>query len=52
MMLFQMEMLARDRQQKLLEEAAESRLRRMAGGLLRGSVHPNHQVPRQSTHRR
>jgi hypothetical protein len=52
MMIFQMEMLARDRQARLLEEAAESRLRRMAGGRGRSSVHPDHRLPRQSTQRR
>ncbi len=41
-----MEMLARDRQAKLLAEAAESRMRRLAGGMARSSVHPVHRLTR------
>jgi hypothetical protein len=45
-MLNNMEMLARERQARLLEEAAESRMRRLAGGMTRSSVHPVRRLAR------
>jgi hypothetical protein len=51
-MLLQMEMLARDRQAKLLEEAAEVRTRRLTVGRTSSSVHPERRLPRPSFGRR
>jgi hypothetical protein len=51
-MLFQMEMLARDRQAKLLDEAAEMRMRRLIEGRTVSSVHPQRRLPRPSFGRR
>jgi hypothetical protein len=51
-MLFQIELLARDRQAKLLEEAAESRMRRLANGVNPHSVHTTRRVPRLVSARR
>jgi hypothetical protein len=45
-MINNMEMLARDHQAKLLAEAAESRMRRLAGGVPRHSVHPVRRLTR------
>lgn len=41
-----MEMFARNHQEKLLAEAAESRKRRLAGGMPRHSVHPVRRLTR------
>lgn len=45
-MLYNMEILARDHQARLLAEAAESRLRRLAGGMPRHNVHPMRRLTR------
>jgi hypothetical protein len=51
-MHFQMEMLARDRQAKLLDEATESRMRRLVNGQHRSVVHPSRRELRPSLGRR
>ena len=45
-MINNMEILARDHQARLLAEAAESRMRRLAGGMPRQSVHPMRRLTR------